>query len=101
MTIKRTDNMRESLYGFKWPYLDYLVIPFDFALFLLQEFWAWIVGLLLVLGLFWVVAHFSYSEYNKFLEGCQQDHKEYECMAMWRQGDKAYIPVFIPMPTTR
>ncbi len=38
------------------------------------------------------------AKYAEFMQGCSQDHKKYECMAMWRAGDKSDYPVIIPMP---
>lgn len=45
----------------------------------------------------WVV-HRSNAEYAKFMRGCLQDHKKYECIAMWRAGDNNDFPVIVPIP---
>lgn len=37
------------------------------------------------------------KQHETFMQQCQQDHKEYECTAMWRAGDTSF-PVVIPMP---
>src|SRR3954462_1642193 len=44
------------------------------------------------------------AAHDRFMAQCMQDHKEYECTAMWRAGDSgppAVIPMFIPIPTGR
>jgi hypothetical protein len=53
----------------------------------------------LALGAFvgWVV-HRSNARYAEFMQGCLQDHKKYECTAMWRAGDKNDIPIMVPIP---
>ena len=35
---------------------------------------------------------------RRFMEQCMQDHKEYECVALWREGEPDTVPVLIPMP---
>lgn len=36
---------------------------------------------------------------EEFMRQCQQDHKEYECIAMWRAGDShtQVVPVVVPI----
>lgn len=34
--------------------------------------------------------------YKEFMRQCMQDHKEYECLAMWRAGERN--TQVIPMP---
>lgn len=38
----------------------------------------------------------EYDAYQKFMAQCRQDHKEYECTAMWRDGSSR--SVLVPMP---
>ena len=42
-------------------------------------------------------------EYAEFLQGCEQDHKHYECMLMWRSSrhDIDVVPLPIPVPAGR
>lgn len=39
------------------------------------------------------------EEYEIFMEACLEDHKQYECKAMWRRGKSTVVPmpIFIPM----
>lgn len=58
--------------------------------------------LLFVLGLCWVLILAIDSmgkREDAFMVACKQDHKEYECTAMWRAGNapSQVVPVFIPM----
>lgn len=39
------------------------------------------VALLLLIG------YAEYHEQSRFMDACLQDHKEYECTAMWRAGE--------------
>ena len=50
----------------------------------------------LVVGLIWAI--FTDDSHQKFMEQCLKDHKEYECTAMWRAGDKHVQPAVVPMP---
>lgn len=39
-------------------------------------------------------------KYKTFMAQCAQDHKEYECVAMWRAGDNlGFIPIPIVIPS--
>ena len=40
------------------------------------------------------------AAYTEFMTQCQQDHKEYVCVAMWRAGDKSSDMVIIPIITS-
>ena len=56
-------------------------------------------GTLLALAL----AH-SNAVYAEFMDGCERDHKHYECMLLWRatrQDDPTMVPIPIPIPSTR
>jgi hypothetical protein len=51
-------------------------------------------------GTLWYAIKHQNAVYARFMAGCLQDHKEYECMAMWRASDSrppAVIPVPIPI----
>ena len=38
--------------------------------------------------------------YAEFMSGCEQDHKHYECMLLWRASDrKSDDPVVVTVPT--
>jgi hypothetical protein len=38
----------------------------------------------------------------RFMRQCMEDHKEYECTALWRAGDRASPDlIVIPIPTGR
>ncbi len=42
-----------------------------------------------------VVGH--QARYEWFMEQCMEDHKEYECVILWRQGSRSsIIPIMIP-----
>ncbi len=43
---------------------------------------------LLVLVLVFIGASGSLKEEAQFMSECQRDHKHYECVAMWRAGEK-------------
>lgn len=46
----------------------------------------------------WICVSESRSE-DRFMLECQQDHKRYECEALWRSGQKgSTMPVVIPAP---
>lgn len=39
--------------------------------------------------------------YAEFMDGCERDHKHYECMLLWRasrRDDPVVVPVPIPIP---
>lgn len=63
-----------------------------------------VLAIMLALGALvgWVV-HRSNAQYAEFMQGCLQDHKKYECMAIWRAGDRNAYPLIVPLPvpTTR
>ena len=56
-----------------------------------------VIGLVFGALVGWV-AYRSGAEYAEFMRGCLQDHKKYECIAMWRAGDKNDLPVIVPIP---
>jgi hypothetical protein len=35
---------------------------------------------------------------DKFMVECMRDHKEYECVAMWRRGEDRIVPMPIVIP---
>ena len=40
--------------------------------------------------------------HGRFMRQCMEDHKEYECTALWRAGDRASPDlIVIPIPTGR
>lgn len=57
-----------------------------------------IAALVALVGLMWAVDQQQEKAWLQFREACIEDRKEYECVAMWREGDKSFtpIPVFIP-----
>ncbi len=62
------------------------------------------VALLLVVGLIVAVyvgmAH-AQEAHTRFMRQCMEDHKEYECTALWRAGSKSgpdLIVLPIPLP---
>lgn len=57
-----------------------------------------IAALIALVGLMWAVDKQQEKAWLEFREACIEDRKEYECVAMWREGDKLFtpIPVFIP-----
>jgi hypothetical protein len=69
----------------------------------------WIVGIALVLlvAAAVIVAVIDSIEGAKakksFMHQCMKDHKEYECIAMWRAGENktSYVPMPIIIPSTR
>ena len=58
-------------------------------------FGSFILGL--VAFVWWVVQR-DRANYDTFMQGCLKDHKQYECMAMWRAGERSPYPIFIPVP---
>jgi len=57
------------------------------------------IGALIFLG----VRHRD-AVYAEFLDGCERDHKHYECMLLWRgteRDDPLVVPVPIVVPSTR
>lgn len=49
----------------------------------------------------WAASHAD-ERYDRFMNGCAQDHKEYECVIMWRASRRDDGPpsvVFVPTPT--
>lgn len=49
----------------------------------------------LAAGFMW--AAFTDDSHQRFMEQCLKDHKEYECTAMWRAGEKPAQPVPFPI----
>lgn len=62
---------------------------------------AFISFFILVAVAVWYSVAVSWAQHDRFMAGCLEDHKEYECMAMWRAGDRASDVVVVPMPTSR
>ena len=66
----------------------------------------WIMGSVTVaflLGFAWLVIYVvkvATASHERFMDQCMQDHKEYECTAMWRAGDSA-PPTVVFIPTGR
>jgi DUF1365 family protein len=59
-----------------------------------------LVTLSVVLGLVWLcVAAWRQSEavYAEFMSGCEQDHKHYGCMLLWR-ATRHDDPIVVPTP---
>jgi hypothetical protein len=56
------------------------------------------VGLLLAAALAVVVAErIERTEAReRFFSECREDHKDYECVAMWRSGSRSVVPIIIP-----
>ena len=58
--------------------------------------------LLALVALIWWFVGFALqrerANYALFMESCLKDHKQYECMAMWRAGGSQPYPIFIPIP---
>lgn len=74
------------------------------------EWWDEKVGCLLTLALLVVIGCigivYSCTQENRtfkeFMAQCMKDHKEYECYALWRQGNRdqtAVVPIPIIIPT--
>lgn len=55
-------------------------------------------GVLFVAFISYFAIKGSVEEKEKFLSECMTEHKEYECLSMWRSGDKEVVPVFFPIP---
>ena len=46
----------------------------------------------------------SDAVYAEFMDGCERDHKHYECMLLWRakrRDDATVIPIPMPIPIPR
>jgi hypothetical protein len=56
-----------------------------------------ILGLGIIAALGWRIASVENAEYDRFMAGCMQDHKEYECTVMWRASSPA-PPAIVPIP---
>lgn len=60
------------------------------------EMWGLCIGILFCLWGLIVLAIYDGRCRAEFLKECQQDHKKYECVAMWRAGKNgAYVPIVI------
>lgn len=70
----------------------------------MELFGGWVIGIgvtlfvALILWLGYLSSEAHEAKRVAFMTECQQDHKEYECTAMWRAGEPDTIPVFIPIP---
>jgi hypothetical protein len=66
-----------------------------------EDFWSVWLAVILTVGLLAglvVVAAKSEAEHKaRFMAQCMQDHKEYECTALWRRGDPSVVAVPIPI----
>jgi len=66
-----------------------------------DDYWPGVVMVsllcLLVFALFMAVKTENEAK-ARFMGECRQDHKEYECTAMWRAGEKDVVPVPIVIP---
>lgn len=49
-----------------------------------------------LIGIFFV-ARADYRAFASFMDDCTAARPKYECTAMWRDGNQAVVPVFIPM----
>lgn len=58
--------------------------------------WVLLVGLMAIIGVGAVEAALENKREERFIAECQQDHKRYECEALWRQGEPRTIVA--PMP---
>lgn len=56
-----------------------------------------------LVGLAWLAVSHENAREDRFMTQCVHDHKEYECTAMWRAGDRSIdiVPVPIIIPTGR
>ena len=46
----------------------------------------------------------SDAVYAEFMDGCERDHKHYECMLLWRasrRDDATVVPIPVPIPVPR
>lgn len=61
--------------------------------------WASLFLFMVLLGAIAICVKNDNDANNKFMQECGQDHKRYECEAMWRSGEshEQMVPVFIPM----
>ncbi len=64
-----------------------------------------ILGFLFVFGalLAFMLARTN-AVYAEFMDGCERDHKHYECMLLWRatrRDDPMIVQIPIPIPSTR
>lgn len=62
-----------------------------------------IAGIILIFAGFFYFVYVRASEaHARFMRQCMEDHKEYECTALWRAGDSA-LPnvVLMPVPVGR
>lgn len=53
-----------------------------------------IVGILLA---FWKHSEYEAQAEKDFMSQCRQDHREYECQAMWRSGKPKQQIIMVPM----
>lgn len=67
----------------------------------MMDHMGWVFGAFcaLIVGLLIVGAVNSVNEKAAFMAECVQDHKQYECDAIWRSGEPDYIPVPIFIPS--
>jgi len=71
----------------------------DLADFIRDWIWMILLCLLIVAGVALLIVG-EQSTYNEFMAECQQYHAKYECTAMWRQGQKNYVPIPVFLPST-
>lgn len=58
--------------------------------------WCFLILITVTSGLIYLGFSADNAHRQSFMTACTQDHKNYECDAMWRAGEPDIIPVFIP-----
>ena len=57
--------------------------------------------LLVMIAIYYGVSR-GQEAHARFMRQCMEDHKEYECTALWRAGDRASPDLIVmPIPTGR
>lgn len=58
--------------------------------------WIFLIGLMVIIGGAFFATATDNAREKRFMAECQQDHKRYECEALWRQGEPR--TTVVPMP---
>jgi len=67
---------------------------------LMSSFFTVVIGG--IVAAVWYAASVGAARYDRFMAQCMEDHKEYQCTAMWRAGDHPPPDVVVmPIPSGR
>lgn len=63
------------------------------------DYMGWIIAafVAVIAALLVVAVNHDMEQKAPFMAECMEVHKEFECTALWRDGEPEYLPVIIPM----